>query len=106
MTTTPKWEQWDGAGFPSERFDSPIYYYPGKVDIEDPTNLQDLILEIHLDGVASSRTEARTMTDKAVVTHGQTTTEDGQVIFYSGSKDEFFDDTKDATWVELVGYDD
>lgn len=101
MPHSNKWEQWDGTGFPASQFDAVIYYYPGKVDIEDPDNLRDLIDEIHMDGIAGSKSEAKRLLEFATVVHGQTTMVDGDLAFYSGSKDEYFDSTKEATWVEL-----
>lgn len=101
MTPSNKWEQWDGTGFPAEHYDSVIYYYPGKVDIEDPDNLYALIDEIHMDGIVDSKSEAKRVLESAIVVHGQTTVVDGDLAFYSGSRDEFFDSTKEATWVEL-----
>ena len=106
MTTTHDWELWDGTGFPSDRFGSTIYYYPGKVDIEDPDNLHSLIGEIFMDGVAESQEQARALLEKAIVVHGQTIEHDGQLQYHLGPKDEYFDSTREATWVELVGLDD
>lgn len=106
MTTSPTWEQWDGSGFPSERFGSVVYYYPGKVDIEDPDNLDKLIKEIHEDGIADSKSEARRMLDQVTVVHGQAVRTDGELEFYSGVKDDLFDIITEATWVELRDEDE
>lgn len=105
MTPSKVWEQWDGIGFPTEKPDSIIYYYPGKVDIEEPENLDALIVELHQDGIAESKKDAREMLNSAVVTHGQAIQLDGDLHWYSGAGNGFGEDSyeysTEATWVEV-----
>lgn len=103
MTPFKHWEQWDGIGYPSERFDSVIYYYPGRVDIENQDNLDNLVNELHQDGIAESKSEARSMLDRAIVIHGQVTEVDGELHCLFGNKQdgESLKKTIDATWVEI-----
>lgn len=106
--TPHTWEQWDGIDYPSERQNPIVYYYPGTVDIEDPDNLNSLIVEMHQDGVAPTTRAARAMLEAATVVHGQVLQEDGELRFHASSRG--YPDTADhhlaydATWVEVDDY--
>ena len=110
MTSSSTWEQWDGTGFPSEKPSPVIYYFPGRVDIEQDENLDALITEMHQDGVAETKNDARIMLNRATVVHGQVVGVDGDLQFYTGPSyglgEEVFEDSHDATWVEMDELDD
>lgn len=107
MTSTPRWEQWEGQGYPSDRLTSVIYYYPGKADIEQDEQRDKLALEIQMDGVAPSKGTAHQVLEDAIVFHGQTETILEELWFYRGdSGDSFAHNVRDATWVELDAYED
>ena len=110
MTPSKTWEQWDGIGFPSDNYDAIIYHFPGKLDIEDPDNLDNLITEILQDGIAESKSDARKMLDSATVTHGQTVLVDGDLHWYSGPRKgedgAIYEDSTDGTWVTLGDSDE
>lgn len=107
MTFSPRWEQWEGQGYPSDRLTSVIYYYPGKADIEDQDQRDELAKEIQMDGVAPSKGTAHLVLEDAIVFHGQVETMQGELWFYRGeSTDGFAQNLHDATWVELDAYED
>lgn len=110
MTPSHYWEQWDGLGFPSEKTDPIVYYTLDVVDIENPDNLDDLIVTLHQDGVAESKKEAREMLDTATVVHGQVLKSEGELQWYSGTEygygEEVLEATADATWIEMDSTDD
>jgi hypothetical protein len=103
MTPSARWEQWDGAGFPATRLNSVVYYFPGKVDIEEHDHINDLIAEIHQDGVTPSKLAARALLEEATVVHGQARQELGELTYYTGD-DPHGISAFDATWVELDEY--
>lgn len=110
MTPSSNWEQWDGQGYLSTKLLPVIYYYPGKVDIENDAVLDNLVDEIHIDGVAPDKRGARRLLESAVVVHGQIVDIDGELHYYSGSSYDAASDSyglsSEATWVELDEYED
>ena len=110
MTPSRRWEEWDGTGFPAKNPHAIIYYFPGRVDIEKDENLDALITEIHQDGVADSKNDARIMLNRAIVVHGQVVEVDGDLQFYTGPSwgqgEEVYENTTDATWVEMEELND
>lgn len=108
--TSITWEQWTGQGYPAEKPNPSIYYYPRTVDIEDEENLSALVAEMHLDGAAPTKSEARKLLDSAIVVHGQVVDLDGELHCYFGPKygagEEGYEVTHDATWVEVDEYDE
>jgi hypothetical protein len=105
MTPSARWEQWDGEDFPATRLNSVVYYYPGKVDIEEHDHINDLITEVHQDGVTPSKLAARALLEKAVVVHGLVQQELGELTFYTGDE-AYGRGVFEATWVELDEYSD
>lgn len=99
-----QWEQWEGTGFPSDRFNSIVYYYPGKVDIEDIEQRNELAIEIHRDGIVPDKRAAHALLETAIVTHGQVEKVLGELSFSSGADSAVI--AHDATWVELDEYSD
>ncbi len=100
MSTKKAWQQWEGLGFFPSNFDAAVYYYPGKVDIESQSERYDeLVNEIHMDGVASTKAEARAFLDNAIITHGQIVKIGDEIHFYTGPDDSHL--AHEATWVEL-----
>ena len=67
-------------------------------------------MEIHQDGVAESKKDARDMLDLATVIHGQTVEVDGDLHFYTGPAyglgEESYETSSEATWVEIEGEDE
>lgn len=109
MTTSPSWSQWDGNDYPSEKLNPIVYFYPGIVDIEEPENLNDLVTELHQDGIAPSKRAARALLEAAIVVHGQVKKIDGDLHFYGpkfASDSSDYHSGHDATWVEVDEYDD
>jgi hypothetical protein len=105
MTPSSRWEQWDGVDFPATKLNSIVYYYPGKVDIEEHEHINDLIDEIHQDGVTPNKRAARALLEEAVVVHGMVHKDMDELTFYNG--DSMFDrNISEATWVELDEYSD
>lgn len=105
MTLSARWEQWDGVDFPASKLNSIVYFFPGKVDIEEHEHIEELIGTVHQDGVAPSKGAARALLEAAVVVHGRAHRELDELEFYTG--DESFDShVFDATWVELDEYSD
>lgn len=106
MSTKKTWQQWEGLGFSPSNYAASVYYYPGKVDIESNTDLFDaLVEEIHMDGVAVNKSEARKFLESAIVVHGQVVEIDGELQCYFGPDHSFGEEgytlTHEATWVEL-----
>lgn len=110
MTPSKQWEQWEGQGYPSTKDAPVIYYYPGKVDIEKDDNMDDLVRELHFDGIAPTKSDARLILEDAVVVHGLVVDIDGELHCYFGPKYEFGEEgyrvTHEATWVEVDEYED
>lgn len=110
MSTSPTWEQWDGQGYPAEKLNPTIYYFPGTADIERIEERDALATEIHQDGVAPTRRSAHILMENAIVVHGQVVDIEGELHCYFGPKygigDGGYEITHDATWVELDEYTD
>lgn len=104
MTTSKTWEQWEGVGYPASRSDSVIYYFPGKVNIEDQEQLDALALVLRMDGVAPSLGIAYESLEDAIVVHGQTVNNEGELTYFRDDED--LAHTSLATWVEVTEYDD
>ncbi len=105
MAPSYTWTQWEGRGYPSVKSDPTIYYYPDTVDIEDPDNLNELITEMHMDGVVPSKGAARALLENAIIVHGEVVELDGDLVAYFETSKEFgFETSNDATWVELDEY--
>lgn len=102
--TTNSWELWEGADYPAEKPNPSIYYYPDKIDIEDGDHLDDLVNQMHLDGVAPTKPAARAMLESAVVVHGAVQDIDGELYAYFGGYQDY--EVTDATWVEVDEYAD
>ena len=101
MNTTPSWSLWDGQDYAPRKLNPSIYYYPGKVDVEEPEVLDALVTEAHLDGVAPSKSEARKLLETAIVTHGRVINLDGELRVHTGDDEAWRLVVTDATWVEL-----
>lgn len=107
MTSSPRWEQWEGSGYPADRLTSVIYYYPAKADIEQDEQRDKLAAEIQMDGVAPSKGTAHQVLEDAIVFHGQVEYILGELWFYQGnSGDSLVHEVHDATWVEIDAYED
>jgi hypothetical protein len=109
MTPSKNWEQWEGFGYATRKIAPVVYYYPGKIDIEDDENIETLITEVFRDGVAPTKTIARYLLEEAIVVHGQVVDYDGELHCIAGlhaSEDNGSGITREATWVEIDEYQD
>lgn len=108
MTLSHRWEQWEGSGYPSEKYNPIIYFYPGTIDIEVTENRDDLAIEIHRDGIVPAKRDAHTLLETAIVVHGQVERSHGELAFYTGGGilESLATNVHNGTWVELDEYVD
>lgn len=102
------WELWYGQGLPTEKNESSVYYYPNNIDIENESYRDQLIVEIHRDGLAPTKSDASNLLDNAIVSHGDVLEVDGELQYYTGTQDIWGETgqgvTHSATWVEIDEY--
>lgn len=100
-----RWQQWDGSGLPTEKLDAIVYFYPGRVDIEDAELREALVAEIHMDGVTPDKRTAHGVLENAIVIHGQVEDLHGELSVYThDASNDYSHHPYDATWVELDEY--
>lgn len=102
------WELWYGQEFPTEKTESSVYYYPNNIDIENESYRDELIVEIHRDGLAPTKSDAANLLDNAIVVHGEVLETDDDLYYYTGTQNSWGEaekgTTHSATWVEIDEY--